>query len=240
VARAASPRPRPLVHAPDPERDWRLVARSGTNPITLEQYRRLAAALHDAQIEQQLSSVMVTSAVPREGKTLTVVNLALTLSESYARRVLLIDADLRWPSVHQVLGIPNEVGLTEVLQGREGPLPLVELSPCLSVLPSGRPGPSPLAGLTSERMGELLDECEGRFDWVLLDTAPVGLLPDARLLARMLRAVVFVIGAHSTPAAVVERAIAEIGTECIIGTVLNGVDERTIPEISYYSTTRDA
>jgi hypothetical protein len=64
----------------------------------------------------------------------------------------------------------------------------------------------------------------------------VGLLPDARLLARMLRAVVFVIGANSTPAAVVERAIAEIGAECIVGTVLNGVDERTIPEISYYST----
>jgi capsular exopolysaccharide synthesis family protein len=200
----------------------------------VEQYRRLAAALHDLQVERGLKTVMITSAVPREGKTLTVVNLAVTLSESYARRVLLIDADLRWPGVHQALGVPNDRGLTEVLQSDLDDLPLVERSPRMSVLTAGHPGPNPLAGLTSDRMKALLDQCESRFDWVLLDTPPVGLLPDAQLLARLTRAVVFVIGAGSTPAPVVERAVAELGPECIIGTVLNQVEERAIPEVGYY------
>src|SRR5688500_11761690 len=88
---------------------------TGATSVSLEQYRRLAATLHDAQIERGLKTVMVTSAVPREGKTLTVVNLALTLSESYGRRVLLIDADLRRPSIHEVLGISNGTGLSDML-----------------------------------------------------------------------------------------------------------------------------
>src|SRR5688572_18400113 len=83
----------------DPDIEARL-ATGGLSAVPLEQYRRLAAALHEAQAESGLKTVMLTSASPREGKTLTAVNLALTLSESYARRVLLIDADLRGPSVH--------------------------------------------------------------------------------------------------------------------------------------------
>ena len=74
--------------------------------------------LHEAQVQKQLKTVMITSALPHEGKTLTVVNLALTLSESYARRVLVIDADLRWPSLHTILDIPNDRGLSEALQRR--------------------------------------------------------------------------------------------------------------------------
>ena len=109
-----------------------------------------------------------------------------------------------------------------------------------SVLPSGRPGSRPLAGLTSERMGTLLEECASQFDWVLLDTPPVGLLPDGQLLARLTKAVVFVIAARSTPASVVERALAELAPECLLGAVLNRVEDRLIPDISYYSTDRDS
>lgn len=218
----------------------KLVAGGGVTAVSLEQYRRLAAALHDAQMEHGLKTLMVTSAMPREGKTLTVVNLALTLSESYARRVLLIDADLRWPSVHEVLGLPNVRGLSEALSDDALEMPFVEVSPRLTVLPSGVPGTTPLAGLTSERMGTLLDRFESQFDWVLLDTPPVGLLPDARLLARLIRAVVLVIGAGSTPAPVVERAVAELGAECIVGTVLNRVEEDRIPDASYYSQQPEA
>src|SRR6266542_4256313 len=89
---------------------------AGLNTVSLEQYRRLAASLHEEQVQSQLKTVMITSSLPREGKTLTLVNLALTLSESYARRVLVIDADLRWPGVHTVLDIPNDCGLSEALR----------------------------------------------------------------------------------------------------------------------------
>ena len=80
----------------------KLVADGGAPLASIEEYRRLAATLHHHQAEQGLKTLMVTSAVPQEGKTLTVVNLAMTLSESYRRRVLLIDADLRRPSVHDI------------------------------------------------------------------------------------------------------------------------------------------
>jgi capsular exopolysaccharide synthesis family protein len=217
------------------EFEGKLLANPSNSTVSLEQYRRLAAALLDAQAESGLKTVMVTSALPREGKTLTVVNLALTLSDSYSRRVLLIDADLRRPSVHSILGLRNENGLNEALHStrNEAP-PLVGLSPHLSVLPAGRPGQNPLAGLTSARMEGLLAECGTQYDWVLLDTPPVGLLPDARVLAGVVRAVLFVIGAGTTPSTVVERAIAELGPDWILGTVLNRVDEDAIPTVGYY------
>jgi polysaccharide biosynthesis transport protein len=207
---------------------------TGASPVSLEQYRRLAAVLHDEQVHGRLKTVMVTSALPGEGKTLTVVNLALTLSGSYGRRVLAVDADLRAPSMHRLFGVRNDRGLGDVLRDRATSLPIVEVSPRLSVLTAGGPGPAPLAALTSERMGEVIRECEVKFDWVLVDTPPVGLLSDAQVLARFANGVVFVIAAGSTPAAAVERAVAELGTESIIGTVLNRVDDRHIPEMNYY------
>lgn len=205
-----------------------------SDSVPLEQYRRLAAVLHDVQLQQGLKSLMLTSALPAEGKTLTTINLALTLSESYGRRVLVVDADLRRPSVHRVLGIPNESGLNESLHSGSEPL-IRQLSPQLAVLTAGNPELAPLVGLTSTRMSELLERLSTQFDWILFDTPPVGLLPDAQLVARLTRAVVFVISAGVTPQSTVERAIAELGPECVIGTVLNRVEDRRIPESGYYS-----
>lgn len=202
---------------------------------SLEQYRRLAAALHEEQMHGQLKTVMVTSALPGEGKTLTVVNLALTLSESYGRRVLVVDADLRWPSLHTVLTIPNDRGLCEALATEGDDLPIVDVTAHLSVLTAGTPGHSPLAALSSPRMKQVVDACAQRFDWVLVDTSPVGVLPDAQVLVRVLGAVVLVVGAGSTPAAAVERTIAELGgPDAIVGVVLNRIEERRVPESSYY------
>lgn len=212
----------------------RLVADDGVSGVSVEQYRRLAATLHDLQVDRGLRTLMVTSSVPQEGKTLTVANLALTLSGSYGRRVLVVDADLRRPSLHDVLRVPCSPGLSDVL-GCDGPeLPVRRVSTNLHVLPAGGPDGSPTAGLTSDRMRWLLDEAAREFDWVLLDAPPVGFLPDAQLLAHLTRAVVFVIQAGATPLRVIQRAIGEIGRECIIGAVMNGVDERSVPDRDYY------
>jgi capsular exopolysaccharide synthesis family protein len=222
----------------DADRQARLV--TGTSSaVSIEQYRKLAAVLHEQQVESNLKTVMITSALPGDGKTLTVVNLALTLSESYGRRVLMIDADLRGPSMHTALQISNDCGLSEALRDEE--LSFVEVSSGLTVLTAGTPGPTPMAALTSKRMGEVLNECASRFDWVLIDTPPTGVLPDAQVLARLVGAVIFVIGAGSTPAPAVERAMAELGgPEAIFGVVLNRVEERRIPEASYYGQYRTA
>jgi polysaccharide biosynthesis transport protein len=232
-----------VVPAPAPKRVGKSLDNAGvqarlvtgaSSSVSAEQYRRLAAVLHEEQAHGKLKTVMVTSALPSEGKTLTVVNLALTLSGSYGRRVLAIDADLRAPSLHRLLGIRNSRGLSDALRDRPTALPIVEVSPRLSVLTAGRPGPSPLSDLTSERMGEVIRECAASFDWVLVDTPPVGLLSDAQVLARLVNGVIFVIAAGATPAAAVERAVSELGAESIIGTVLNRVENRYIPEANYY------
>ena len=119
--------------------------------------------------------VMVTSAVVGEGKTLTAANLALTLSQSYQKQVLLIDADLRRPSLQSVFGIRPGPGLTEGLSaGTERPVPVHQVSQRLGILQAGRPTSDPIAALTSDRMRRLIDEARETFDWIILDTPPVG------------------------------------------------------------------
>ena len=161
--------------SPGDDTEARLVTGTSST-VSIEQYRRLAAMLHEEQVDSGLKVVMLTSALPGEGKTLTAVNVGLTLSESYARRVLIIDADLRVPSVHATFGVPNGRGLSDAIRG-EAPLSFTEVSNGLSLLTAGAPGATPLAGLTSPRMKAILEECASRFDWVLIDTPPIGVLP---------------------------------------------------------------
>ncbi len=222
----------------------KLVVSEGASPLAIEQYRRLAGTIHEIQAERGLKTLMVTSAIPNEGKTLTVSNLALTLSESYRRRVLLIDADLRRPMIHELFQVGNDQGLGEVLRSAGGEIPFRQVSENLTVLPAGEVD-QPLEGLTSEAMRALLARCAETFDWVLLDAPPVGMMPDARLLASLTRAVLFVIAARSTPHQVVTRALAAFDPDSLVGTVLNRVQERDIPETDYYkdyyyATTRRA
>ena len=194
-------------------------------PASREQYRRLAAALHHAQAANGTKIVMIGSAVPGEGKTLTASNLALTFSESYQRNVLLIDGDIRKPGLHIVFGIPNKSGLSEGLVSiDERRLPVQQITPRLSILTAGTPSDDPMAGLTSDRMQRVLAEARDAFDWVFIDTPPVAFLSDANLLARMVDAAVLVVKAGATAYDLVQRAIESIGRDRTIGVVLNRAD----------------
>ena len=207
----------------------KLVTTARIEQSTVEQYRKLAATLHHGQLERELKVVMVSSAVSGDGKTLTATNLALTLSESYRRRVLLIDADLRRPSIHQVFHVPNVTGLTDSLTAEtDQRLPIVHASPHLSLLLAGRPDSDPMSGLTSGRMRRLIREATAKFDWVIIDTPPVVLLPDANLLAAMVDAAILVIGAGKTPYKLITRAIEALGRNKIMGVVLNRVDRACV------------
>jgi len=221
----------PFVH----DIDEKTVVHVNVNPVAREQYRRLAATLHHVQAERGLKALLVGSALAEEGKTLTAVNIALTLSESYRRRVLLIDADLRRPTVHHAFGFDNIVGLADALAAKEERrLPVVEISPRLSVVPAGRPSADPMEALTSSRMLKILDEAASVFDWIIIDTPPVGLLPDANLLAAMLDGAVFVVAAGRTPCAVVQKAVEALGRDRILGVVLNRVEDANAMPGDYY------
>src|SRR5258708_3087829 len=118
----------------------KLVVTADLEQSAVEQYRKLAATLHHAQAERNLKIVMISSAVSGDGKTLTSTNLALTLSESYRRRVLLIDADLRKPSLHGIFGAGDAGGLSECLTCEdERPLPVVQVSQYPSVVVAAPP-----------------------------------------------------------------------------------------------------
>ena len=207
----------------------KLVVGDRMGPVAVEQYRRVAALLHNAQREHGTKVVLIASAVPGEGKTLTAVNLALTLSESYRRRVVLVDADLRRPTVHQLLGVHNNFGLSSVLKSDdEKKIRPHRASEFLSVVPAGVPDPDPMSGLTSDRMRRVIVDASGQFDWVIIDTPPVALLPDANLLAAWVDAAILVVGAGLTPLAAVQKAIEAIGRDRVIGVVLNRIAESNL------------
>jgi protein-tyrosine kinase len=225
VAVAAAPAALVLSRFSADERD-RLVIGTDAEPALVEQYRHLAAVLHHAQGESRVRSVMVTSALPSEGKTLTATNLALTLSESYRRRVLLIDADLRRPRIEEMFGLPAGEGLTDCLnQPRAGKLPIHQISPTLWVLTAGRATTDPMSTLVSGSMKQLLDEAREAFDWVIVDTPPIAILPDANLLAAMIDTALLVVSARATPYPMVQRAAQAIGPSRILGVVLNRAEQ---------------
>ena len=204
----------------------RLVVTENLSSILAERYRRLAGTLHQAQATRALKTIMVSSALAGEGKSFTATNLALTLSESYKLQVLLIDADLRRPSLHQVFQVANVAGLNEGLQGPDGrKLSVLQLTDRLTLLPAGRPDPDPMHSLTSERMRRVVTEAAASYDWVILDTPPIGLLTDASLLSAMVDAALLVVRANATPVALVQQAVEALGRDRIFGVVLNGADD---------------
>lgn len=218
-----------------PMHDSRFVVHPDTPAASVEQYRRLAAVMHQAQVDRGIKTVMVASALAGEGKSLSATNLALTLSESYRRRVLLIDADLRRPMLHDIFQIPNLAGLSDGLKSESmNKMPLVEITPQLSVLPGGRPDRDPMSGLTSERMKRVIEQASARFDWVILDSPPIAVLPDGNLVATLVDTVLLVIAAGRTPYAAVQKTVVALGRERIIGVVLNYVDEKVSPPLHYY------
>jgi capsular exopolysaccharide synthesis family protein len=200
----------------------KVVVDEGMSPPSREQYRRLAASLHHSQESTGFKVMMIASAAVGEGKTLTAANLALTLSESYHRTVLLIDADLRRPSLHAVFKTSGSPGLSEGLAAvGDEKISLRTISPRLTLLPAGAPNSDPMAVLTSARMRRLIDEARQAFDWVIIDTPPVGLLTDASLLAAMVDGTVLVVQAGATQFDLVRRAVDTIGQGRIHGVVLN-------------------
>jgi protein-tyrosine kinase len=222
VARAEHPAASPLLRRLDASVAEKVIVDDNMMPASREQYRRLAAVLHDAQAEKGLKVVMIASAVAAEGKTLTACNLALTLSESYHRRVLLIDADLRRPAIHTFFRLDAATGLSDGLTNDSARLLVRQVTPRLSVLPAGRPSLDPMAGLTSPRMHRLVDEARDAFDWVIIDTPPLVDLPDAHLLAPIADGVVLVVQADSTRHDLVARSVEAIGRQRVLGVVLNG------------------
>lgn len=230
----AQPVPRMLPDRLGPSLEHKIVIDESMDPASREQYRRLATGLHAAQAASGLKVVMLVSALAGEGKTLTASNLALTFSESYQRSVLLIDGDLRRPSLHTVFNLQNSPGLSEgLVAAQDRKLPLHRVSARLTVLTAGAATDDPMAALASERMQRLIEQARETFDWVIVDTPPIGLLSDANLLAAFADGAIMVVKAESTPSDLVQRAVAAIGKDRLLGVVLNRASVPMGPGYAY-------
>lgn len=215
--------------SPSPEYAERLVTSAQLAPGVVEHYRRLAAILHRAQIDQSLRVLMIASALPGEGKTIVASNLALTLAGSLGRRVLLVDADFRKPSLQDVFGLRDGPGLTDY--ATQGPGAPVQVTPTLSIMPAGTCRSDSLRTLTSGHLQRLIHDWAARYDWIILDTPPIALIADGNLLAALADKVLLVIEAGKTPYDVIQKSVERIGRERIVGCVLNRANgaETTLP-----------
>lgn len=220
----------PSVH---PALAEKVATPTGAPTVALEQYRKLAAKLHQWQLDHEGKVVMMVSAVAGEGKTLTTVNLALTLSGSYQKRVLIVDCDLRRPTVHGAFQIAGSPGVADIVERAE--IPVVAITDRLAVVPAGRIDGDPMGVLTSDAMATLLEHARSQYDWVLLDTAPLAVLPDANLLTDHIDGAVLVVSAGTTEFNLVDTAVRVIGKERILGVVLNGVDPRDMSTANYHA-----
>ena len=174
-----------------------------------EAYRSIRTALAAQLPGNGPRIVAVASSQPLEGKTTTAVNIAMALAVGGAR-VLLIDADMRRPSVHKALRMSNDRGLSQLLAGQARMREVVQRThdPNLLTITAGRTPANPSELLASDRMRALLSGLEtGPFDWIIIDTPPVLAVTDAVILAPLVAAVTFVIGAEMTRWRLAERAV---------------------------------
>ena len=215
-ANGAGPDPAPAV-----------LAVSEGRSTAAEAYRTLRTNLIFSQTGRALKSVIITSASPGEGKSTTSSNLAAAFAQQ-GMRVLLVDADLRRPTLHTIFGTPREPGLTQVLVGQMELAAAVQPSPVegLSLLTAGVLPPNPAELLGSPIMRELLGTMVDAFDMVILDTPPVMAASDSSVLASMVDGVVLVVRAGRTERSLAQQAVRQLTSvgARVLGAALNDPD----------------
>jgi protein-tyrosine kinase len=202
----------------------------------MEEFRTLRSRLYHLRDKMPLKKILVTSALPKEGKSFTAANLAQVLVLQHGRRVLLIDADLRSPRLHAMLGTTSSPGLSDYLQGGNDEFSIMQRGPMenLFFLPSGQETSNPAELVANGRLALLLRHVESLFDWVVIDSPPAVPVSDASVLATACDGVLMVVRSNSTPFDMAQRARQEFPDNVLVGVVLNGADSVLVPYTRYY------
>jgi protein-tyrosine kinase len=201
-----------------------------------EEFRTLRSRLYHAREKTPLKKLLITSALPKEGKSFTAANLAQVLVRQHGRRVLLIDGDLRGPRLHMMLGTTSSPGLADYLQGRCDEFSIMQRGPMenLFFIPSGQEISDPAELVSNGRLKLLLQRVEALFDWIIIDSPPAVPVSDASVLAKACDGVLMVVRSNTTPSDMARRARMEFPDDSLVGVVLNGTSGDAMPYTRYY------
>ena len=194
--------------------------------ITAESYRSLRTNIQYSSIDKQVKTLVVTSSNAGEGKSTVAGNLAYTFFQN-GKRVLIIDCDLRKPSLHRKFNVSNEEGLTDVLVGTSKLNNVMKkIDDNLYLLTTGTLPPNPAEIIGSNTMENFLEQCKINFDYIILDTPPILPVTDSKLLAIKADATVVVVRSEVSKSKHVSQAFKELEkvNSNIIGTILNDVE----------------
>jgi len=203
--------------------DPHLVAALAPHSLAAEQYRSLRTRIARAENGRAVRAIVVTSPAKGDGKSLTAANLALTMAQEFQQRVLLLDADLRRPSLHQLFDLPAGPGLADVLAGAADVADalVTTADTHLTVMPAGAPPHHPAELLGSASMRRVLDALRTRFDRILIDMPPAIPLADVQIVAPMVDGVLLIVRAGMTPKPAIEQALGGLDHSKVLGLVLN-------------------
>lgn len=208
-----------------------LISKLRPKSVVAEQYRTIRTNIQFSMIDRDVKSIVMTSSGPWEGKSTTAANLASVFTDQ-GKRVLLVDADLRKPSVQRTFGLSNVEGLTTLLSTPEQELSEV-IQPVtgtdIHVLTSGPIPPNPSELLNSNRMNVLMKRFEEIYDIIIYDMPPVTSVTDAQIMAAKADGVVFVIrhGVSQKASVMNAKELLEMVNANILGVVFNGVEKKT-------------
>jgi capsular exopolysaccharide synthesis family protein len=201
----------------------RVVCVTDKDSLAGEKFRFLGVRLRQLQQTRPLKKVLITSTIPQEGKSMVAANLACTLARRTQQKTLLLDGDLRRPSVARLFGLGKTPGLSEWLQGERSPMTSIyHLEDAgLWVLPAGNSPRNPLEAMQSGRLAGLMQQLTSWFDWVIIDSPPVLPLADTSVWARMADGVLLVARQGTSEREHLKRGLEAIESSKLLGAILN-------------------
>jgi capsular exopolysaccharide synthesis family protein len=201
----------------------RVVCFTGKESLAAEKFRFLGVRLRQLQQDRILKKVLITSAIPQEGKSMVTANLACTLARKTPQRTLLLEGDLRRPALSQMFGLGRIPGISEWLQGERGPMTSIYYleGPGFWILPAGNSPRNPLEILQSGRLSALMDQLAAWFDWIVIDSPPLLPLGDTTIWMRQVDGILLVTRPGTTEKQQLQRGLEVLEPTKLIGTLLN-------------------
>lgn len=212
-----------------------IVEKNPKSPIS-ESYRTLRTNIQFSSFDKDIKTIVVTSSAPGEGKSTTVGNLALVMAQS-GKKVLLIDSDLRKPTVHKRFKLSNQEGITNILIEEKNPFEVIQkYSDNLYILTSGILPPNPAEVVASNKLKNFIEEMKSHFDYILLDSPPVIAVTDAQILSSFMDGVILVVSSGEAEKELVKKAkdLLDKVNANIIGVVLNKLELKSRKGYGYY------